>query len=382
MKRRPIGVRPPSWVRLPEGTTSYTPADARRKAHVESSLRQVFEGWGYGQAITPTFDFAEQLGVGLGAELRESMMRLSDGSGRALALRVDLTTPVARLVATRMREAPLPIRLYYIENVFRMEEVHRGRRREFWQAGVELFGGAGAGADAEVLILAAESLQSLGLREFQINLGHLGLIRAILDHMGIDGTERTWVLEAIDRKDETALAAALRAARAPARHAASLRRLVGLVGRHEALKAARPLRTLPGAREALARLEELWGWIADAGLERHVALDFGEVRGMDYYTGVNFEIFAPGVGAALGAGGRYDRLLAHYDMDMPAVGCAFTVEALLGWMERAGVQVAAPRRVGIDVSVGRCAALREAASVRARGQVATLEFGPPARRKR
>ncbi len=145
---------PPAWVRLPEGTACYVAEDAARKTHVEAALRRTFESWGYGEAVTPTFDYAEQLAVGLGGELRDAMMRLADGAPRSLALRVDLTTPIARLVATRLREAPRPIRLFYVESVFRRQEAHRGRRREFFQAGVEHFGSAGVEADAEVLLVA------------------------------------------------------------------------------------------------------------------------------------------------------------------------------------------------------------------------------------
>src|SRR5438132_191249 len=237
--------------------------------------------------------------------------------GKLLALRYDFTASVARLAATKLAERPTPLRLCYSGAVFRQDPERAnggGRPREILQVGAELLGDAGIAADVEVLRLALELVRRASPKEYQVNLGHAGALAPALD--ALPPEERTRVRRLIDRKDAAGLATA-----APG----SLTELPFIIGRREALD--RAARVAPDARVAIDRLREIDAALADEE-RRHVVYDFGEVRGLDYYTGMHFEIFVSGAGSAVGAGGRYDDLMGRFGRPLPAVGLALDLDGL------------------------------------------------------
>src|SRR5204862_144887 len=212
---------------------------------------------------------------------------------KLLALRYDFTASVARLAATKLADWATPLRLSYAGKVFRQDPEREGRRREILQVGGELLGEGGVAADVEVLRLALALVGSAGAQEFQLNLGHVGALAPALAALPPD--ERAAVRRLIDRKDAAGLAAA-----APG----ALTELPFIIGRREALdRAAQVIARwsglTPGSRpgsanDGLARLEAIDADLSDSE-RRHVVYDFGEVRGLDYYTGIHFEIFVAGV---------------------------------------------------------------------------------------
>src|SRR5207237_2771914 len=208
-----------------------------------------------------------------------------------------------------------PLRLSYAGKVFRQDPEREGRRREILQVGGELLGEGGVAADVEVLRLALALVGSAGAKEFQLNLGHVGALAPALAALPPD--ERAAVRRLIDRKHAAGLAAA-----APG----ALTELPFIIGRREALdRAARVLATAPN--DAIARLNAIDAALSESE-RRHVVYDFGEVRGLDYYTGIHFEIFVAGAGTAVGAGGRYDDLMGRFGRPLPAVGLALDLDAL------------------------------------------------------
>src|SRR5690625_2681974 len=154
----------------PGGTRDFLPADAARKTALERSLQDTFRSWGYEQVITPTAEFLETLVQSNGQDTADKLYRLFDREGNTLALRPELTTAIARIAATRLKDEPRPVRLHYVANVFRHEPLKAGRQREFWQAGVELVGARGPAADAEVVALAVEALRTAGLPSFRVEI--------------------------------------------------------------------------------------------------------------------------------------------------------------------------------------------------------------------
>ena len=165
---------------VPYGTKDILPQDAARKRRVENELARLFLAWGYQEVVTPTFEYHETLKAGAPEESDDSSFRFFDRNGRMLALRPDMTTPIARVAVMRMKDDPLPFRLFYLANVFRQEESQAGRQCEFYQAGVELLGAGGIAADAEVVALAVEALLAAGLADFQICLGQVDFIGGII----------------------------------------------------------------------------------------------------------------------------------------------------------------------------------------------------------
>src|SRR5574339_627562 len=218
-------------------------------------------------------------------------------SGRLLTLRADVTPQIARIVATRMREEPKPLRLHYVTSVFRYDEPHVGRYREFYQAGVELIGLPNPEGDAEMIAMTVEGLRVLGLERFQIDVGQADFFRGILEDLAVEPATARALRDALGRKDISAPERLVKSARSEA---------------------------------ALGNLAEVYRLLRAYGLADSVLLDLGEVRGFDYYSGVHFEAYVTGLGAPLVGGGRYDQMLARFGYDCPATGFAFeTGRALL-----------------------------------------------------
>jgi len=213
---------------MPAGVTDILLDDAQLKQHVESSLREVFQGWGYVEVITPMFECYEVLLAG-GID-PEWMYKFQNPDGGILALRPDLTTPIARVVATRLREAPKPLRLYYIENVFRRPEPKRGKRAEVSQAGIELVGSSQPAADAEVIAAAIEALQRLGIDDFQLNLGQIGFFQGVIEDTTLSEPEITVIKERLDRRDREELTRFLEERDLPGDKKRSILKLLTLCG--------------------------------------------------------------------------------------------------------------------------------------------------------
>jgi len=326
--------RRPSTSQLPKGVKIYLPDEAATKRVVEERLLGVFRRWGYREVVTPTYEYFDVLSKGTDHELQEGMFKMVDReSGRLLALRADITPQIARIVATRLRDEPKPLRLGYVTNVFRFDEPQVGRYREFYQAGVELVGLPNPEGDAEMIAMTVEGLRALGLAEFQIDVGQTGFFRGILEDLGADAETARGLRSALARKDVSALERRVADLGAPAAVTELLLALPALYGRGDVLDRAEALVKNARSEAALANLAEVYRLLRLYGLADSVLLDLGEVRGFDYYTGVRFQAFVPGASDAVLRGGRYDGLLGRYGRPSPAVGFAVDVDAVAGALE-------------------------------------------------
>lgn len=305
----------------PPGSIDLIGSTAARRRLLQRDGMAVLAAAGYQETITPTCEYEEIFLRAGGPAVAERLVRLVDRDGRILALRYDFTASIARVAATAFAAHADPLRLAYTGPVFRQEPERGGRARETLQLGAELIGVGGLTGDIEILRLALALPRAAGLREFQVNLGHVGALAPGLEALAPERREeiRRW----IDRKDRASLS------RAVAREAAPVRALADLafvIGRRPALESA--LQAAPAAsRPALEHLLAI-----DAALtaeERsHLVYDLGEVRGLDYYTGIHFELFVVGAGRAAGAGGRYDGLVGRYGPPRAAVGVAMDLDTV------------------------------------------------------
>jgi len=353
---------------LPEGVRDLLFADAAAWRGLESALRQTWTAWGYHEIILPVFEYADTLATDVGAEIDAEMYRFFDRQGRTLALRPDMTIPTARVVGTRLYDQPLPLRIAYVGSVFRYEPPRAGRQHEFGQAGVELIGAAGREADAESVALAVAALQAAGLPSFRITVGHVGFFRGLLDALVLPEKQAGQVRRAVDRKAEAELAALLAEAGAAAPAARdALLGLPRLTGGVETLAAARPLCLNARMADALTDLDAVASLLDAYGVADVVTYDLAEVRDLDYYTGITFEGFAPGLGFSLVSGGRYDDLIGHFGPPQPAVGWALTLDRVLVARELQGVIQAEPAADVLLGGVACAGCLRWAAGARARG---------------
>jgi ATP phosphoribosyltransferase regulatory subunit len=281
---------------------------------------QALEQGGFEEIIPPTFEYAEVFMRAGGREIEDRLIRFLDLDGKLLALRYDFTAAVARIAATKLSDRIPPLRLCYAGEVFRQDpERDHGRPREIFQIGAELLGAGGVQADVEILRLAIDLLHRAGAKDFQLTVGHVGALAPLLGTVS-DG-DRTAVRKLIDRKDAAGLGRVMPRA---------LAELPFILGRAEALDRAAAALATSGSAEAERAVEHLRAidGVLTIDERRHVVYDFGEVRGLDYYTGIHFEVLVAGAGAAVGAGGRYDDLMSRFGRPLPAVGCALDVDAL------------------------------------------------------
>ncbi|MFZ5626661.1 MAG: ATP phosphoribosyltransferase regulatory subunit [Bacillota bacterium] len=350
--------------RIPAGVRDWLPGERASRRQLEEIMTRTFALWGYREVATPTLEYWDSISLGLNDEGRE-VIKLIDRNGDILVLRPDWTTPIARLTASRLAQWPLPLRLFYSGQVFTQVEPQVGRWREYGQAGVELIGLPGGWADGEVVALAAESLLAAGLKEFQLHLGHMGLLQGLMAEQGLTPEQEREVKAAVSRKD------LVRAEQLLGRGA----ELLTLRGGREMLVRAEQLTRGPEAAQALAELGETMDYLEAYGLAERIVLDFSLLRGLDYYTGVIFEGFAPGLGFSLCGGGRYDGLLARFGQPLPATGFAIGYERLLLALERQGVN-----RQGMDTEVrlqrrekNWTEVLAEARRRRAAGEIVIVE---------
>lgn len=329
-------------MKLPQGVRDWLPHELARKRDVEQILRAVFGRWSYEEVQTPTFERFDVIEKGLGGELTELSFQFNDRRSTTLALRPEMTTPIARLVSTRMREAPLPLRLSYVDPAFRYyEQPQEGRMREFTQAGVELIGAAGIDADAETLFMAIEACDEIGMRDASYDINDSRVVDGILAGVGLTGADVPAAKSMMKERNIVGL----RTFGKPLLVEFALRR-----GGRDGIEAARKVCTTADSHAALDRLETLLVRAAALGYGDRVSVDFALLRDLDYYTGFIFEGYLPEIGFPLCGGGRYDSLLPKFGYNVPAVGWSAGVERLLIALERRGKHIA-PRRHRIDVLV-------------------------------
>lgn len=366
---------------IPYGTRDFLPKEAKRKRSVENALASLFVRWGYDEVVTPTFEYLETLTVAAGAELAQSMFKFFDKNNQILALRPDMTTPMARVASTRLRESAPPLRLFYLTNVFRHEQAQAGRQCEFYQGGVELLGAPGPTADAEVVALAVEALLEAGLSNFQIGLGQVEFINGIMAESELTLGERQRVKNCMVTRDLVGLGEVLATSRLSPAAQGLIREIPLLHGGDKVISEAYSLVKNESSRAALDNLADIRRLLVSYGIDRYVNLDLGLIRDFDYYTGMVFEAYTPGLGFPLCGGGRYDKMVDSFGIDCPATGFALGIERILLALERQGISSPeAAKEAYVAWAEGALGeAIAAASELRRSGQTAELAFLPQSR---
>lgn len=359
---------------VPYGAKDILPLDAARKRRMENDLARLFLAWGYQEVVTPTFEYYETLKAGAPEEPEDSAFRFFDRSGRMLALRPDMTTPIARLAVMRLKDTPLPLRLFYLANVFRQEDAQAGRQCEFYQAGVELLGAAGAAADAEVVAVAVESLLSAGLRDFQVCLGQVDFIGGIMSEADLEPALAQKVKRALIERNLVYLGELLEKADIHSHVRDLLLELPLLHGKIDMLDSVRDRVKNKGSQAALDNLAEIYRLLEHYGMENYVTFDLGIIRDFEYYTGMVFETYTTGLGYPICGGGRYDKMAGAFGREQPATGFALGIERVLLALERQGLDFSGQNPgVYVGWSEGKLAeAIGQVRQLRASGEGAQL----------
>ncbi len=302
---------------IPPGTRDVLPEEMRELRAIGDRMRACFERAGYGEVHTPALEYEDVLRRGE-ERAAGARYRTFDENGAVLALRSDMTIPIARVVATRYAEAEPPLRFSYLARAWRATDRGVGEPREFLQGGLELIGVPGAEGEAEVVALAIAALDEVGLRRHRVGVGDGALYRSLLTSFGVPEDAHLPMLESLSRRDLVDLEGQVGA--------------LGLAAAERDLLVALP--QLRGGREVLDRadtagldgLRALHDLLAERGVAERVIFDLGLVRELGYYTGSVFEVYDPAVGFTLGGGGRYDELIGRFGRDLPACGLALDVQ--------------------------------------------------------
>lgn len=334
-------------INTPEGTRDRLFAECADRRKVQNSLTDLFVQRGYAEISTPEIEFYD-LFVQSGNPLpQESFLKVVDRSGKIMVMRPDCTAPIARVAATKLKAVPLPQRLYYNEPVFRSGQAHKGGSTEIAQCGVELIGAAGEDSDVEVIALAVEALKAVSPHPFHIELGHVGLFRALASEMEMGDAKTEQMRLLIEGKHFAALNDLLAPYRDKPAYAV-LSRLSQLFGSIEVLDEAE---TLVGKREEVEYLRSLYAALEKKDCAQYVRFDLGLVHQIDYYTGVVFRGYLEGAGAPVLSGGRYDNLVEKFGRPAPAIGFAVDADAVAACLSQ--TQAPAEHRLRIALTKGR-----------------------------
>lgn len=360
---------------IPSNVTDLLIDECVRKRSLEQNVRARFLSCGYREVCPAGLEFYDTYSSGVGARAQEEMVKTFDNSGRILVLRPEFTTPIARLAASKLRDEALPLRLCYVGSAYANPSQKGARQKaEFTQAGVELMGCDGARADAEVVMLALESLHTAGLSDYMVEIGQVDFFKGLMEEAGLDEATTELVRTYVEEKNMLAIELLLRGNGAAEAAIERIRELPMLFGGREVFARAEKLSAFPKCRAALENLRAIYDALCDCGFAQFVTIDLGMVHAIGYYTGMIFRGISASFGQPLLSGGRYDGLLRDFGRPLGAVGFAMGLEHVLEALDRQNGAAEAPA-LDVLLAVGSAplaAAWRRAEALRAQGKTVEL----------
>ncbi|UYP08266.1 ATP phosphoribosyltransferase regulatory subunit [Priestia megaterium] len=323
----------------PLGMRDTLPALFERKKQVRSQLADEISSWGYQYMATPTVEYYETVGSA-SAILDQQLFKLLDKEGHTLVLRPDVTTPFARVAASKLLNNS-PLRLAYEANVFRAQQREGGRPAEFEQIGVELIGDATMSSDAEVIALMIGALKRAGLKSFKVAIGHIGFVNSLFLEI-VGNEERANVLRRfLYEKNYVGYRNHVKDLNLSSIDKQRLLQLLNLRGDEKKIEEAVELVENEGGKKAAGDLKKLWNMLDAYSVTDEIKIDFNLVSHMSYYTGILFEVFAENVGFHIGNGGRYDQLLEKFASKTPATGFGIQLDRLIEALGEEGYEPSA-----------------------------------------
>lgn len=364
---------------IPEGTKDILFNECAQKVKIENILKKIYIQSGFMEVKSPTLEFYDVFNGENATLPQEKIYKLIDNQGRILALRADMTTPIARIAGTKLKEVLHPLRLCYTSNVYRVNESLNGKNSEITQSGIEIIGVKGIQGDAEVIVTGIKALLNCKLDNFKIELGHAELFKALVDEVDLDYEEREKLRKSINNKNFTALNNILRENEDKFSESSlkALKELPKLFGGIEVIeRAAHLMMDNKRALKALKSIKKVYEIVRSIGFEEYLALDLGMVHNIDYYTGIIFRGYTHGFGGNILSGGRYDNLIAQFGDSEPATGFALDVDGIITSLEENG-QLSYEKETRLLVYYGEenfGKAYEKAESLRAQGVVVELSL--------
>lgn len=316
----------------PDGVQDTLFYECEYKRDFENAVMDTFTEHGFFEISTPTYEFYDVFESLDGIE-QENCFKFFDREGRILTLRPDLTTPISRVVSTKFSEEEFPLKISYIGNAFRYEDVQKGgRQREFTQAGIEIYGDDSAEADAEIIVTAIKALKSVGLKEFKFDIGNILFFKGLIEEAKLNKEEEDKILEYLNSKETFMLSEYLEELNIDKKIKNILLELPETFGDIDITEKYLKSDINETSKKALINLKEVYDIIRDYGYESYVSIDLGLIQSIKYYTGIVFKGFTYGVGFTICGGGRYDKLSERFGKRISATGCALSVSRLVSCM--------------------------------------------------
>ena len=322
-----------SIFRTARGMRDFPPEEARLLRYVENKARTIARLYGYGEIVTPAVESYELLAAKAGEEVRSRMYAFKDLGGRKVALRPEFTASVARLVVTTLRNEPKPLRLFCVGSLYRYDEPQQGRFREFWQSNYELMGSSKPEADAEIIMVTNSLMKAAGLKNCIFKVGHVGVLREILRQENVEEKTQNEIMQLMDKKRYNDSLELVEEAGVSKKCLAALQKMVSVRGGKvsEILKIMeRHVEDYESAVDAVRNLREILKLVSESGEKINMVVEAGFARGLEYYTGMIFEVYVPEIDIAMGGGGRYDKLIELFGGEStPAVGVAHGIDRIM-----------------------------------------------------
>lgn len=289
---------------IPRGTRDFSPDQMNQRRFVESKLRSVFESYGYTEIQTPTFEHLDLFTAKSGDQILDELYDFTDKGERNLALRPELTAPVIRFYVNQLQMEPKPLKLFYFGNCFRYDRPQKGRYREFMQAGCELIGTSNAEAIAELIAMAYSLVSSAGLHQINLHIGDLSLLKQVFLHFSISEAMQSDLIPAIDKSEFDEVELILSNA---GFSESEIRSFLDIIQSNDLDNVKKVLAEDAEAQKIICRFQQVLSFLIDSFERKEVIVNLGIVRGLDYYTGIVFEIEAPALGAEkqICGGGQY-----------------------------------------------------------------------------
>lgn len=364
----------------PEGFQDILFAECSIKREIEKKTIELFQKRGFLEVQPPTIEFYDAFSGQSGSIKQEDMFKFFDQQGRILVLRPDLTTSVARIASTKLKQIPTPWRFSYIGNVFRSEGAGDGKliQREFTQAGIEIMGSSLPESDAEIISTIINSIKNTGIEEFQIEIGQVEFFKGLMEEAEFNDQESEQIRSLIESKNYIGLENELNSKSLPDKLKKTIMGIPGMFGSIEVISNIYDNIENQKSKNALDNLINIYDILKDYEVEKYISIDLGMVQSINYYTGMIFRGLTYGVGSTICGGGRYDNLTMEFGEPMPAVGGAIGINRLMLALARQGIEVNLPE---IDTVVdympeGRKTAVEIAESLRKQGVTVEISLNP------
>lgn len=323
----------------PEGVRDIYNKECKKKLALQERLHTTLHLYGYHDIQTPTFEYFDVFRKEIGTISSKELYKFFDREGNTLVLRPDITPSVARAAATLFKTEMLPVRMCYMGNTFINHSSYQGRLKENTQLGAELIGLDAVEADAEMISIVVDALKTAGLKEFQVNMGHVDFFESLIVEAKLNDETETLIRELIINRNYFGVEEILDKTDVNESLKEAFQILPELVGGNDILELAKKYAPNAKAKAALNRLEEIYEMLVAYGVEQYVSFDLSMSGNYGYYTGIIFRGYTFGTGDAVLKGGRYDHLLEKFGKQAPSIGFAIVIDELMNALARQQIDI-------------------------------------------